>query len=591
MKRTIVCSLTAALLGLFTLTLHAGTNGFVVPSFRGSANSQAGYWETFSVAVSGAGNGPDKAGATTSARLTQTNTNAFLTGSGNIYNLDGASQFILTNTTPYALGTVVLQTRTLGTELDYASALLHYTDGLDEYDLKPLARYEVNRGVQPGLGATVSSLWLWDLSGLGVSNYSLSFRAAGASTSFDSMTLDTSAQFVPVWPLPFVLSSVMPSIERWMYPNNGAPCDRPAGSTFGTFGDDSGVDTRFGQHLIGWDTTALVPTNRGSARYLVRRCRITLTINRGNLFSYDPTQDDFRSYFPTNDPAYLPDTDTGRPMELFGAGFRNGFSATNFDQCAAFGSSAAGQRNAFVAGWSTNGTLVDVGNNVGKTNAAFPSFEVAPFAIGQTTNAAPGALVPAGAKITFDLNLADPFVLAYVQDGLNSGRLRFMLSSLHVSSGQFGGPAYPDFVTHFNDAVVDPTRLDLEGVAVRDTDSDSDGLRDDWEQFHFASLSNHATNDLDGDGLNNLAELRAGTNPTNAASALRLAPATRPAAGHPTLSFPHAASHQYTVEWTENFQSWRSATNAPLYRLGVGVADWTEPQPPTAQRFYRVRGE
>lgn len=26
---------------------HAGTNGFIVPSFRGSPNSQAGYWETF----------------------------------------------------------------------------------------------------------------------------------------------------------------------------------------------------------------------------------------------------------------------------------------------------------------------------------------------------------------------------------------------------------------------------------------------------------------------------------------------------------------------------------------------------------------
>ena len=30
--------------------VHAGTNNFVVPQFRGSQDSEAGYWETFSVA-------------------------------------------------------------------------------------------------------------------------------------------------------------------------------------------------------------------------------------------------------------------------------------------------------------------------------------------------------------------------------------------------------------------------------------------------------------------------------------------------------------------------------------------------------------
>jgi len=40
---------------------------------------------------------------------------AFFTGSGNIYNLS-TSSFTLTNTAPFALGTVVLQTRTIGSE-------------------------------------------------------------------------------------------------------------------------------------------------------------------------------------------------------------------------------------------------------------------------------------------------------------------------------------------------------------------------------------------------------------------------------------------------------------------------------------------
>ena len=37
-------------------TLHAGTNNFVVPEFRGTANSEAGYWESFTVAYGAPGN-------------------------------------------------------------------------------------------------------------------------------------------------------------------------------------------------------------------------------------------------------------------------------------------------------------------------------------------------------------------------------------------------------------------------------------------------------------------------------------------------------------------------------------------------------
>ncbi len=569
---------------------HAGTNGFVVPFFRGSSTSAAGYWETFALAVGAPGNPPDRGGSTTDAGLTQIQTNAFLTGSGNIYNLEGTSSFIVSDATPFTLGTVVLQTRTLGTELDYSSPALEYSDDTGPHSLPPLARYELDRGSQPGLGATVSSLWQWDLRGLGVTNYSLSFRAAGPSTSFDAMTLDTSAQFAPVSPQPFVLTSVAPAIERWMYPNNAAPCDRPAGSVFGTLSDDSGVDTRHAQHLVGWDTAALVPTNRGPARYLVRRCRVTLTINRGNLFAYDPTQDDFHTYFATNHPAYMADTDGGRPIELFGAGFRNGFDAASFDQCAPFGDDAPGQRNAFAVGWSTRGLLVDVSNNVGKTNAAFPRFEVAPFAIGQTTSAAPGELVPAGAKVTFDLNLDDPLVLAYLQAALDSGRLRLMITGLHVTGGQLGQPSYPDFATHFNEVAVQPTRLELDGVTVQDADSDSDGLPDDWESFYLGNLASVAHDDPDGDGVKNLDEFRGGTDPARTESAFRLLSFGRDGSGRTTLRFPHAASRRYAAEFTEDLQTWAALPGEPVYVLGTTAAEWVD-EAASALRFYRLRVE
>lgn len=579
--------LCSALVASLAPAVRAGTNGFFVPFFRGSSNSEAGYWETFTVAVGAPGNLPDKPVATTGAVLTQSDTNAFLTGSGNIYNLSGLSSFTVADTTPFTLGTVVLQTRTLGAELNYGSVLLNYTNESGAHALPPLSRVELDRGSVPGLGNTVSSLWQWDVSGLNVSNYFLSFSAAGPSLSFDSMTLDTWEQFVPLFTQPFNVNSTAPVIERWVYPFNAAPCDRTAGSTFGTLASDSGVDSRHAQQLIGWDTAAWIPTNQTPARYLVRRCRVTLTINRGDLFVYDPTQDDYRTYFETNHPAFLPDADAGRPMELFGAGFRNGFDAASFDQCALFGSNAPGQRNAFAVGWSTNGALVDVGNNVGKTNEAFPRFEVAPFAIGQTTNVAPGQLLPAGAKITFDLNLNDPFVLAYVQNALSTGRLRLMATSLHTTGGQFGAPSYPDFVTHFNEAVIDPTRLEMEGVVMSPGDVDADGLPDDWEMFYLTALTFGAASDPDGDGAANPAEFRAGTNPLNAASLLRLSLARNETGT--TLRFPHAAGRQYALEFTENFQEWNTLTNSPVFDLPAGVAEWTDYAPSASQRYYRAR--
>ena len=569
----------------------AGTNGFLVPPFRGSAASEAGYWEIFTVPIGLPGNVADRAGSTTGAILAQNDTNAFLTGSGNIYNLNGASAFTLADSTPFSVGTVVLQTRALGSELDYPSIFLTYTNESGEHSLEPVLRAELNRGTQPGLGITVSFLWQWDLSGLNVSSYVISFRAAAPSLSFDALTLDTSDQFTPLFTEPFTLNDTTPAIERWLYAFNAAPCDRPAASVFGTLGDDSGVDSRHAQHLVGWDTASLIPTNRGSASYLVRRCRLTLTINRGNLFAYDPSQDSWRTYFETNHPAYTTDSDAGRPIELFGAGFRHGFDAATFDQCAPFGTNSTGQRNAYAAGWSTNGNLVDVSNNVGKTNEAFPQFEVMPFAIGQTTNAAPGELVPAGARITFDLNLDDPLVLAYVQSALHTGRLRFMVTSLHTTAGQLGTPSYPDFATHFNEAVVTPTRLELDGVVVSNGDIDSDGLPDDWELFSLASLTHSGDADADADGASNVSEFRAGTDPSSSSSTLKVSSEPGEVPGQVVLSAPHSASHHCRVEYTEDFITWTPLANAPVFDLETGIAQWTDPAANGSKRFYRLRVE
>ncbi len=526
-KRVLVALLLA--LGCFSGSrLAAATNGFVVPSFRGAGGSQMGYWEVFTVASGDPGNAPDSSSATTQARLFQINTNAFLTGSGNIYNQD-VSQFQLVDETPFALGTVILQTRTAGTEVARDSMVLVYLDDGAEVRLAPQSRYELNR--TSGQGFNVSMLWQWNLTGRNVKEYRVEFAAAGSSLSFDSLTLDTSAHFAKAFPeQPLAVGPEPANLARWMYPFNGSPGDRPTASVFGALGSNPDFDSRDAQYLLGWNTTSWLPAGRGASNYLVRRVRLTLTISNDRQYPYSGTVRDFRTYFPTNDPGYLPSPTTGFPVELFGAGFRGGYSSTTYPQTGPWGvNPAAGffsNRVAYAAGFDTNGVLVDVSNSVADngTNAIPGAFEVAPFAVGVSTNVAHGELMPVGSQLTFDVNLEDPLIYGYFQEGLNAGNLSFMVSSL-IDATLNGPPTYPNFYTIFS-AVALPSQypnLELDVQLVRpEFDSDADGLPDDWENHWFGTLLHSGSEDSDADGVSNLEEWSAGTAPDDANSLLRI---------------------------------------------------------------------
>jgi len=53
-------------------------------------------------------------------------------------------------------------------------------------------------------------------------------------------------------------------------------------------------------------------------------------------------------------------------------------------------------------------------------------------------------------------------------------------------------------------------------------DTDADGMDDDWEMAYFNILSRDGTGDFDGDGWTDLQEFRAGTDPTDRGSILRV---------------------------------------------------------------------
>lgn len=233
-----------------------------------------------------------------------------------------------------------------------------------------------------------------------------------------------------------------PTFDRWMYPFNSQPGVRPDALIFGVLGPQ-GVgqfDDRDGQLLVTWSTGGEFQPGLGAANYRVLSARVTATIDPrfGDAFFYDPTIDSFRTYLDPNDPDYLPDSDPGRPIELFGTGFRNGFTPASFGESGPFSfapPTGEGVRNAFALDRSG----VDASNNVRDR------FEALPMAVG-ATDLAPGSLVPGGQTMVFDLDVNDPLVAAYLGAGLSDGFLSFTLTSLH--EGSFAGPAtFPVFMT------------------------------------------------------------------------------------------------------------------------------------------------
>lgn len=185
------------------MAASAGTNGFTVPAFRGQPGSTFAGWESFSVSLGSPGNKGDLAGSSTAPTLLQLTPGAAVLGSGNIYNGADKSQFEIRYSASEPIADVVLQVRTLGTELNYDSVkLFAWTDSLGA------TRTELDRLAfgppppAPGSGYGVSSLWSWDLTSLDATAFAISFDAADINLSLDSATLDVRA--VPE-PSPVVL--------------------------------------------------------------------------------------------------------------------------------------------------------------------------------------------------------------------------------------------------------------------------------------------------------------------------------------------------------------------------------------------------
>lgn len=233
-----------------------------------------------------------------------------------------------------------------------------------------------------------------------------------------------------------------PQQDRWMYPFNTTRGTRPTASTFGSTSGEPDFDNRDAQIVLKFGTAALVPQASVATGCVITHAVLTLEVANDLVFAYDPTPDPWQAFLPATDQDWVVDADAGQPVECYGTGFRNGWSPTSWQESSPFcppseSLLAPGVRNAYAAE-ATGGSLADVSNTVRERRDA------APFATGTVDGLVPGALVPAGRLMRFDLRVDDPSVQAYLVDGLAQGSIFLTVASL--TRVEVMGGSYPLFI-------------------------------------------------------------------------------------------------------------------------------------------------
>lgn len=244
------------------------------------------------------------------------------------------------------------------------------------------------------------------------------------------------------------------TLDRWMYPFNGTPGTRLSASTFG-IPRLEGFDDHDAQFILGFRTDSAIPTGLDASQYRIISVRVSATVSNDQAFRFDATYDPHFTYQNQEGhyPHLQPDTTPGRPVKLWGVGYRDGFTLETWQETSPFGFNptippSQEARTAYIAVFDPDGTPSDASNNLKQ------EVDLTPMAIGQTDAVAPGVLVPADTTFTFDVDICQPGVRAYLQQSLAAGEPRFGISSLHEADGGpdggAGPVAYPIWYTREN---------------------------------------------------------------------------------------------------------------------------------------------
>ncbi|MCH2128120.1 MAG: hypothetical protein MK179_03195 [Pirellulaceae bacterium] len=300
-----------------------------------------------------------------------------------------------------------------------------------------------------------------------------------------------------------------PDLDRWFHQGQVSPGRKSDPSLFTAFGGP-GTDyraigpSRSGSMLVGFDTSSKIPQVL-PGQYKLTSIQISATITPDFSIVYDPTPDTVTDMIKQSD-------DIGRPIELFGVGFKNDYEQLGFGQndgqIPAFEESTAlfamgnipqeRTTNIFPLGddGQGTGTLGNVFNSPTGVGAYTyngtteewelqsiirPAWDPEPLAIGTVLGLNPGDNVPANSVFHFDVNLSQSEVLWHFQNQLSLGQLGVFLTSMHDVSGFHAGGGFNPFPKFYakehpfvSSGIVSAAKLDIEYKIVHPGDADHD---------------------------------------------------------------------------------------------------------------------
>jgi hypothetical protein len=179
---------------------------------------------------------------------------------------------------------------------------------------------------------------------------------------------------------------------------------------------------------------------------------------------------------------------------------------------------------------------------------------------------------------------AGPFSYQWRHAGTNlPGRTLNPLVLASVSDIDAGN--YAVSIANANGAVLSA----VASLSVLPSDADGNGLPDAWEREYFGATGVDPLADPDRDGLDNLREFLAGTNPTNAASVFRLESS---AALSPTsfgFRFTAMSNHSYTAQYAPSIPNGAWTNFLVIPAAPSNRVLWLTNSPATdPARFYRL---
>ena len=158
------------------------------------------------------------------------------------------------------------------------------------------------------------------------------------------------------------------------------------------------------------------------------------TVALDQQFPYDGTADDYSKY--------NGEDDKDSPVELCGAGFRNGYDSLSWNETSPLSDrNDNGNHHVYSLGFD-NGKAIDV-DYYRFSNP----HNAKPFAIGKVDGLEQGDMVPEDSVFEFNVDVSDKNIHHYVADSLSKGKIFFALSQILYGRTADGGKGYPDFYT------------------------------------------------------------------------------------------------------------------------------------------------